>query len=215
MLPQLAYTTEHVSRLTGLSPRVLRYWEEAGVFRASYVDERPRHPYRRLYTFRDVVSLRTLAKLRREHDVALDELRKVGQFLAGHVDAPWSSLRFRLAGRHVVFEDPESGVPIVGRPLRQAVLVFSLEEIARETEKDAARLRERQPLDFGRVSRHRFVNHNSWVVSGTRIPTSAIWNFHEDGYSSEDIIAEYPQLRPEDIAAAIAHEEQLRKTSAA
>ena len=215
MAPLLAFTAEHVSRLTGLSSRVLRYWEETGVFSASYVSEDARRPYRRLYTFRDVVGLRTLAILRRTHRVELEELRRVGRFLSTYEDAPWSSLRFRVAGRHVVFDDPETGVVVSGKPLRQAVVEFNLEDIARQVETDADQLRQRLPEDFGQISRHRYVNHNAWVISGTRIPTSAIWNFHEEGFDNEAIIAEYPQLRLEDVEAAIDHERELREHRAA
>lgn len=215
MPPLLAFTGKHVQQLTGLSDRVLRYWEETGVFRASYVDDRPRRPYRRLYSFRDLVSLRTLAFLRKQHNVGLDELRKVGLFLAEHRDAPWSSLRFRVAGRHVVFDDPEAGVPVTGRPLRQAVIPIDLEEIALATEAEASALRERLPEDIGKVVRHRYVMHNAWVVAGTRIPTSAIWNFREAGCTADEIIREYPQLTPTDVEAAIAHETRLRTKPAA
>jgi uncharacterized protein (DUF433 family) len=162
-----------------------------------------------------VVSLRTLALLRRQHKIELDELRKVGRFLAKHEDAPWAGLRFRLAGRHVVFDDPETGIAVSGRPLGQAVIPFELEDIARETEADARRLRERIPEDIGRVSRHRYVLHNAWVVAGTRIPTSAIWNFAEEGYDSDAIMREYPQLQAADVDAAIAHERRLRQDLAA
>ena len=210
MTPLLAFTGEHIERLTGLSPRVLRYWEETGVYQASYIDEHSR-PYRRLYTFRDAVGLRTLALLRREHRVNLDELRRVGAFLSRYKDAPWASLRFRVAGRHVVFDDPEARVPVAGRPLRQTMIPIDLDEIARETEAAAVRLRERLPTDYGQVTRHRYINHNAWVIAGTRIPTSAIWNFHEAGVSTEAIIREYPDLLPADVQAAIDHEGRLRE----
>jgi uncharacterized protein (DUF433 family) len=214
MAPLLAFTSEHVQRLTGLSPRVLRYWDETGVFHASYVDEHPRRPYRRLYTFRDVVGLRTLAILRREHRVPLEELRKVGGFLSRHKDAPWASLRFQVAGRRVVFEDPEAGVPVASKPFRQSVIPIDLAQIAQETEVEAARLRERLPTDFGHVARHRHINHNAWVIAGTRIPTAAILDFHEAGYSTEDILREYPQLCADDVKAALDHERELRERAA-
>jgi uncharacterized protein (DUF433 family) len=162
-----------------------------------------------------VVGLRTLAVLRREHGVSLDELRKVGAYLTKRRDAPWASLRLRLAGRHVVFEDPESGVAVIGKPLGQAVIPIDLAEIARKMEADAARLRERLPEDYGRITRHRHVNHNAWVIAGTRIPTSAILDFHEAGYSAAAILREYPQLREIDVEAAIAHERRLRDRLAA
>lgn len=215
MAPLLAFTSEHVQRLTGLSPRVLRYWDETGVFHASYVDEHPRRPYRRLYTFRDVVGLRTLAILRREHRVPLDELRKVGELLARHKNEPWAAMRFQLAGRRVVFEDPEAGVAVASKPLRQAVIPIDLAQIAQETETAAARLRDRLPTDFGRVTRHRYINHNAWVIAGTRIPTTAILDFHEAGYSTDEILREYPQLRVEDVMAALDHEREQRERAAA
>lgn len=43
-----------------------------------------------------------------------------------------------------------------------------------------------------------------WRIAGTRIPLKAILAFHQDGYSAEAIIRQYPSLTPEDIAAAIA-----------
>ena len=215
MAPLLVFTTDHVRRLTGLSSSVLRHWEETGVFRASYIDDRPHRPYRRLYSFRDLVSLRTLAILRREHHVKLDELRQAGQFLAAHEDAPWASLRLRLAGSHVVFADQASGVAAADNSLGQAAIPIDLAEIARTTEIDAARLRERTTEDFGRVTRHRHVLHNAWVIAGTRIPTTAIWTFHEDGYDTDAILAEYPQLRAVDVTAALAHERRLREIPAA
>lgn len=213
--PLLAFTTDHVTRLTGLSSRVLRYWEETGVFAATFTHEDSHRPYRRLYSFRDVVGLRTLAMLRRQHHISLEELRRVGEFLSQHDEAPWASLRFQVAGRHVVFNDPRSGVPISGMPLGQAVIEFKLSEIARDMESKAEQLRDRLPDDYGKLSRHRYVNHNAWVIAGTRIPTTAIWNLHEDGYDTPSIIAEYPQLRPEDVEAAVAHERTERKILAA
>src|SRR5690242_11229571 len=77
----LAFTGQQVERLIGLSERMLRYWEKTGVYAASYIDERPRIPYRRVYTFRDVVSLRTLALLRKHHRIKLNDLRRSGAFL--------------------------------------------------------------------------------------------------------------------------------------
>jgi len=45
------------------------------------------------------------------------------------------------------------------------------------------------------------------MVAGTRIPTRAIRNFKEAGYTVDQIIAEYPDLTPRDVEAALKHEE--------
>jgi uncharacterized protein (DUF433 family) len=210
MSAPLAFTGRQVEQLTGLSERVLRYWEQTGVFRATYVDDRPRRPYRRIFSFRDVVSLRTLAMLRREYRVELDELRRVGQYLSRFHEAPWAELRFRVAGRHVAFRDPETGEWVSGKPLGQRFVAFDLEEVRRTAEADAGELGRRRPEEIGQIVRHRHVVQNSWVVAGTRVPTSAIWNFHEAGFGLDRILQAYPRLTEEDVCRALDHERRLR-----
>jgi uncharacterized protein (DUF433 family) len=214
MSPHLAFTTDEVTCLTGLSSRTLRSWEESGISQASYIDERPHRPYRRLYTLLEVVSLRTLATLRRPHRVGVDGLRTVGAFLMRHRGTPVSSLRVQKEGQRVASVDAVKA-PTAEDGLTHQGVSFDLDEMAHLIRMEAARLRERQPEDFGRVTRHRYVFHNAWVVAGTRIPTSAIIDFSEAGYSPEEIIREYPALRPVDVTAAIAHERQFRERIAA
>jgi DNA-binding transcriptional MerR regulator len=210
MPPIHSFTGPQVERLTGLSRRTLHYWEDTGVFKATYVDPTPHRPYRRIYTFGDLVALRTLATLRRAHRVPLDELRQVGALLARYREAPWSSMKFGVLNHHVVFPDPETGDFVIGNPLRQRIMPIDVEVVASEAEAAAARLAERRPEDIGKISRHRHVLHNAWVVAGTRVPTSAIWNFHEAGFDTTRILKAYPRLTEKDISAALAHEEERR-----
>jgi DNA-binding transcriptional MerR regulator len=214
----LAFTGQQASRLTGLSPRVLRYWEQTDVYSASYVDERPRVPYRRIYSFRDVVSLRTLALLRKEHHVKLDDLRRTGRFLRETYpdrSDPWSELRFGLLNGRVVFRDPETGTWLTATPPGQTILPIDVAEIARATEQEAAQFIERRPEDVGVVVRQRYVLGNAWRLAGTRIPTSAVWHFHEDGADAPAIRRAYPDLADADVAAAIDHERRRRGRSVA
>lgn len=214
----LAFTGHQVSRLTGLSDRVLRYWEETGVYAASYVDDRPRVPYRRIYSFRDVVSLRTLAMLRKHHRVKLDDLRQTGSFLRETYpdrSDPWAELRFGVLNGRVVFRNPETNDWLTATPPGQAVLPIDVEEIARATEREAVSFTQRRPEDVGQVVRQRYVLGNAWRLAGTRIPTSAIWHFHEDGADTAAILRAYPDLTDTDVAAAIDHERRVRGLIAA
>lgn len=102
--------------------------------------------------------------------------------------------------------DPLRDVAVEPRGAGQEVLPIALEPIASEMRTAADRLRERQRDQIGQIVRNRYVVHNAWVVAGTRIPTEAIWNFHTAGYTTADIIGEYPRLTPEDVRAAIAFE---------
>lgn len=213
MPPLLAFTGLQVQHLTGLSQRVLRYWEDTNVFRATYVDSRPRRPYRRIYTFRDLVSLRTLALLRKR--VPLNELRRAGKYLAERFEAPWAELRFGVVGRKVVFPDPNTGEWTSATEDKQGFFPVMVDEIARVTESDASVLKERRVDQIGKIVRHRHVSHNSWVLDGTRIPTSAVWHFHEAGYDIEGIIREYPDLHVADVEAALEYERLQRGLIAA
>lgn len=213
-MPELAaFTADHVCRLTGLSSRQLRYWDQTEFFSPTLLDEYRRRAFGRIYSFRDVVGLRTIAILRKQHRIPLQELRRVGSWLKERHDAPWSSLRFALDGKRVVFFDPQAGVAVEPSGAGQEVLPVSLEPIANEMRQAANQLRERQPEQIGRVTRSRYVVRNAWVVAGTRIPTSAIWNWHEAGYAPEDILREYSRLTVEDVRAALDFEKDRRSAA--
>ena len=96
----------------------------------------------------------------------------------------------------------------------QQVFPFEMIGVIRDMEEAANRLRQRTPDQIGRIVRDRQVLHNVPVLAGTRIPTSAVWNFHEDGYDTDAIIHAYPRLTPDDIQAAVVYEMALRQKRA-
>src|SRR5215213_7285597 len=214
-MPIQAFTTLQVRRLTGLTERMLRYWEETGVYAASYIDDRPHTPYRRFYDFRDLVSLKTLALLRTRYKIKLDDLRKTGDFLRDHVDRPWSEIVFGVFGRTVVFRLPGGKEWMTAIPPGQTVIQIAVDEIAKGAEQAAAELGKRPPEALGRIVRHRHVLGNAWRLDGTRIPTSAVWNLTEAGYDLPAVIDAYPDLKPADVKAALEHERKLRDRPAA
>lgn len=205
-----AFTADNVCRLTGLSARQVGYWAKTSFFSPTLLDDYKRRAFGKIYSFRDVVGLRTISILRNEHGVPLQELRRVGEWLSKEHDTPWSSLQFALRGRKVVFYEPESGIAVEPRGAGQEVLPIALEPIAAEMRDASARLLERRTEQLGQIDRNRYVVHNAWVVAGTRIPTSAIWNFHQAGHTAQEIIKEYPRLTVADVTAAIEHEAQQR-----
>lgn len=74
-------------------------------------------------------------------------------------------------------------------------------------------LRRRHASQYGKVEKHKFVVRNSPVIAGTRIPTAAIRRFHEAGYSTDQILKEYPSLTPEDVQAALSYERGLARSA--
>lgn len=207
--PIRAFSAEHVVRLTGLSHAQLRYWDDTEFFKPTYAFEKRRSPYSRVYSFRDVVGLRTLSILRKAHRIPLQNLRRVAKQLSQYDEAPWSTLTLYVFKKEVYFREPESEA--VRSVLSGQYAQIRLRSIIHDVANEADKLRHRTSDQIGKIERHRYVAHNAWVVAGTRIPTKAIRLFSEAGYSSDGIIREYPLLTQLDISAALAHERKVAK----
>ncbi len=207
----VAFSAQDVSRLTGLSLRQLASWDRDGFFVPHYAGEDRRLPYSRVYDFRDVVGLRTLAHLRNKYNISRQQLSKINDWLKQHHETPWSSLRFFVGGGKVFFDNPETGERMAGFRPGQTAFPFEMEAVEREMSEEADKLKKRLPEQVGQVVRNRFIKGNAPVVAGTRIPVSAIQDFAQEGYSPEEIIREYPTLTVEDIRAAIEYRGALAK----
>lgn len=202
-----AFSAEHVMRLTGLSKTQLRYWDTTGFFEPTYAFADRRSPYSRIYSFKDVVGLRVLSLLRNEHKVPLSRLRDTADELSRFSKAPWSDLVLYVLNRHVYFDEPETGR--VRGVLNMQYTTFPLISVIQDIRNRSLQLRERQPAQFGRIEKHRFIAHNARVVAGTRIPINAIRRLHDAGYAADQIKKEYPTLTDADIEAALRETEKL------
>lgn len=203
-----AFSEENVERLTGITKAQLRYWDRTGFFVPSYADENRRAAFARVYSFRDVAALRVLHALRNQNNVPLQQLRRVAQRLTGLADNKWTGTTLWVVGKKVLFQEPGDPRPkevVTG----QYILDVPLKKIVAATQRDVRRLLARPPGKVGTVEQSRYVNHNAWVLAGTRIPTRAVRRFHEAGYTVDQIISEYPELTSEDVQAALTHERKL------
>ena len=126
------FTASQVCRMTGLSRAQLSYWNKTAFFVPRCARAASGRPRGRLYSRRDVAGLRTIAILRNEHKVPLQQLRRMSAQLAQLEDAPWASLQFYLAGRGVVIENPATGKLEATGPGAQGVLELGLAPIPRE-----------------------------------------------------------------------------------
>ncbi|MEM1398389.1 MAG: DUF433 domain-containing protein [Pseudomonadota bacterium] len=199
-----AFSEEQVERITRLTKRRLRYWANTDFFRPSFVEDNPRLPNSRFYSFKDVVALRTLEALRIKNNVPLQHLRKVAERLSHLKDELWTKTTLYVVDRKVIFVNPETGTAeeVVSG---QQVMKVILEDVIGDTKKDIADFKRRPKDSIGRISRTRAIARNAWVISGTRIHVGAIQRLYEDGYSNSQIIDEYPDLTEKDIEAALEH----------
>lgn len=201
------FSAENAAALCGVSLRQLRYWDDEGVFPASY-----RGPQGRFYTFRDILGLRTLGVLRNQYKLSLQYLKDAGEKLREFHDTPWASLTLFLVGKTVVFKDPSTGHEFSTRPTNQRVIPIDLRAIADDVRRKVEEMRTRRRETVGKVEKTRRLQRNEAVVAGTRIPTAAVWDFHKAGYSVAQIIGQYPSLTEDDVRAAIEYERPRRKS---
>src|SRR3990172_3598694 len=151
----LAFSGHQVCSVTGLTLRQLAYWDKTGFFSPAFPEDGYRSPYSRVYSFRDVVGLRAIAKMRKQFGVPLQQLRQVGAYLADRYDEPWSLLTFYIVVRQVFYKEGEA---VRSADLRgQTVFPFAMDRVEAEVRGRAERLLRRSTQDIGRVTRQRFV----------------------------------------------------------
>jgi uncharacterized protein (DUF433 family) len=86
-------------------------------------------------------------------------------------------------------------------------------DVINDVEARVRQLKKRDDSQLGHVERSKYVVRNSPVIAGTRIPTATIRQFKEAGYTVERIVRQYPTLTPEDVQAALVHEEGLARSA--
>jgi DNA-binding transcriptional MerR regulator len=182
-----AFTEDQVERLTGLGVSRLRYWDRTGFFKPAYGEENRRVAYSRIYSFKDVLALRTVSTLRIQFDVPLQHLRKVAEKLRALSDEVWLGTTLYVLNRKVIFHEPGTERPKEVVSNQFVIVGLPLEKVAAATRQAVIDLRARRDDQIGQIVRNRHVNHNAWVIAGTRIPTGAIRRFKEAGYSIDEI----------------------------
>jgi len=198
-----AFSEDHTSRLTGVTISQLRHWDRSHFYRPSYAEENRRMPFSRIYSFKDIVSLRVLNVLRNQYSVSLQHLREVSEKLSRYAEDRWTGTKLWVLNRKVIWQEPGTSMPqeIVSA---QYLVPMNLAEVVADTSERVSQLNERGNFQ-GVIEKSRFVSHNVPVLAGTRIPVAAIKRFSEAGYSVAQIIEEYPDLTAKDVEAALTY----------
>ncbi|HQY29724.1 MAG TPA: DUF433 domain-containing protein [Thermomicrobiales bacterium] len=206
-MPLTAFTSDAAARLTGLSIRQLHHWDRTGFFNPTYADVNRRRPHSRVYSFVDLVGLRTIAELLRRK-VTWPDLKQVRTFFGNQTgrNSDWAKRSFYVVGRRVYFTHNEA--VLAARPIGQPASpeVLDLGPIVRKIKTGIESLGSRSSADVGRIANDRLILNGADLIAGTRIPTATIFWFHENGYSEGQIHEEFPRISRQDIRAALAHE---------
>lgn len=174
------------SKMSGASINQLRYWHRQGILVPEV--ESIARPY--LYSYRDLVALRTVAWLRSDH--SLQQIRK-SLDLVRDLDTAVHPSEFKIMklGKSIGFERRSDGAMIdVSKEPGQEVL-GTLQDVFGEFE--TRRKKKVDPMLHPRPGVE--VNPNrlgGWpTISGTRIPYDTIAKLVEDGSVSADEAGRY------------------------
>jgi DNA-binding transcriptional MerR regulator len=205
-----AFTTEKVRALTGLTARQLQYWDEEG-FLSPSLRRRGGKGRRRLYTFRDLVSLRVAAALRRD-GISLQLIRRVVTHLRGlDYEHPLSELRFWSVNDRLWFEEADT-IREARQPTQTVVsATVPLAAIVADIETQIVQLDRREP---GKLEKRRGTLGSKLLIAGTRIPVASVKRLRADGADEAEILRLYPDLTVADVRAALAVEEAPRRKRA-
>ena len=204
----VAFSEDQACRLTGLTSHQLRYWDRTDFFSPSFADGEWKRSFGRVYSFRDIVALRVLGVLRNQYRVSVQHLRDVKERLRPRVstrDDLWTGVTLYVLNRRVYWVEQGDTLPSGVATGQYVVPTIDFDRVVNQTQGDATGLLQRRPETVGHIERVKLVNQRAEVLAGTRIPVRAIKRFSEAGYSTEQILREYPDLSEEDVAAALAH----------
>lgn len=183
----MAYGTRMTAALTGATPRQLRYWRKEPVVFAPELSDRPP-----LYSFRDLVALRSFVYLRRK--VSLQRIREAVRSLRdlGNL-AHLSTYTLVAQGKSVVVVDTDGlrGRDLVDRPGQPVLFVATLDAVLASFPVGDTQVPDlRRPRD--QISVHPSVHRGHPVVEGTRVAYDLVAGLVRDGVSPEDVGDYYP-----------------------
>lgn len=182
----MAFPVPLASKMSGATVNQLAYWRASGVLRPEV--ESTKAPL--LYSFRDIVALRTIAWLREEH--SLQSVRKALATLPEFdiVEHPASYKLVKLGSSiGVMPEDADHAIDLVKQPGQQTI--GTLEDVFAEFEarghrKVDALLRPRQGIEVNPSKL------GGWpTITGTRVPYDIVATLIEDGSVTPDQVGHY------------------------
>jgi DNA-binding transcriptional MerR regulator len=145
------FTSHQASRLTGATPRQLRYWDQIGLVRPSVQQTGGRSGVPRLYSFRDLVSLRVVKSLL-DGGMSLQRVRRAYEYLRRNADLEGhlSEVKLITDGKSIFKVARRQGEIIDA--LRQGQMAFfvAIDEIVRGVDADVTGFR-RDREQFMRV----------------------------------------------------------------
>lgn len=191
----MAFMPEEAADLSGLTLPTVRRWRRIGLVggESSYLG------------WRDLVGLRIVATLRKEHKVSLPRVLRVANYLSKFKARPLSELRIYVAGKRLYFLNPETGkiedAEGSGQLHAEPPHAFGLEVVSSRLRREVHEKRQRTKAMRGAFTKKRGVQGGQPCFAGTRIRIATIKQWLDEGASQAEILKNYPRLTADDIRA--------------
>ncbi|MEG9248048.1 DUF433 domain-containing protein [Arthrobacter sp. Soc17.1.1.1] len=203
----MAFPVDLTATLSGASVSQLSNWRRTRLL----IPEHASAP-RALYSFRDVMALRTVVSLRR--DISLQKIRRAFSSLSelSLTDHP-SKYSLVTDGSSVYLVEEDEALDLVLRPGQR--VVAGLTDIF----EPFTNMQGRQVVDFLRPRPHLEVRERrigGWpTIAGTRVPYDTVSMMVKDGsILPSEVPYYYPSVRAEDVADAVDFDAEVRSIGA-
>lgn len=196
--------------MSGATLRQLAHWRAGPSALLRPAGHQPRA--RLLYSFPDVVALRTIVYLRRSRNVSLQRIRRAVEQLRvlGEVEH-LSTYTLIAVGRDVVWRQSSTdAVALTGQP-GQFLLAHMVDILSEFTTKTGVEVRSLQAPEPG-VSVNRDILAGYPVIEGTRVPYDLVADLLSDGMTAADVAAIYPSVATDAALGALAFAERVEAT---
>lgn len=199
----MAFPVPLTSTLSGASPRQLAYWRRPTASADALLVPKAQRSGRFLYSWADVVALRSIVYLRQEK--SLPKIRKAVETLVRLEAEEWDHLSeysFVRTPDTILVKTRMGRVMDLERSPGTMLEEVLMEDVLQPFETDEGRLVPalRQPRP--RISIDPGVLGGYPVLVGTRVPYDIVASLAEDGYDEAEIIELYPSVAPGGIPDA-------------
>lgn len=210
----MAFPVPITSLLTGASVRQLAYWRRRTAAAAPLLVPAAKESGRYLYSWADIVALRTIVYLREEK--SLPKIRRAVEKLRNLDADDWEHLsNYRLVrtGGTIVVKIQAGGLYDLEAAPGTVLPDVLMEDVLGPFE---AKGRDVPPLPNPRpnIAVDPHVLDGYPVVRGSRVPFDVVAGLAEDGYEAADIVELYPSVDADAIADARDFAEQVAEVAA-
>jgi DNA-binding transcriptional MerR regulator len=136
------FTAHQASKLTGCTPRQLRYWDQIGLVRPSIQQTGGRPGVPRVYSFRDMVALKVVKSLQ-DRGMSLQRVRRAWDFLTKEagLDQHLAEVKLVTDGRSIFKVIRREGEVLDALRQGQMAFFIAIDEVTRQVSDNVAEFR--------------------------------------------------------------------------